>query len=211
MTGDREYNQKYDSWPSGEYPPDWDERRKLVLKRDKYRCQNCGKKSLPENDLLLDIDHIKPKSESGSHSLDNLRCLCQECHAKRHPNNKELRRRSGIYPLWLRLVLLPMKLLSSDSDSQYTPEKRISDISGVENRVTVEVEVSQLWEPYSESMQQVGLISDGTENIKFVSWKGNDVTQVEEGIEYLIEYASVDTYEGDPEIELDTFTEVSKV
>lgn len=73
---------------------DW---RTAVFKRDKYTCQECGKKSGGGKAVLLQADHIKPKAilirECG-HSIDicltykplwdikNGRTLCRECHKK---------------------------------------------------------------------------------------------------------------------------------
>lgn len=51
--------------------------RKLVLRRDRYRCVFCGK------DGLLEVDHIIPWSAGGSDDLDNLRTLCKSCNQDR--------------------------------------------------------------------------------------------------------------------------------
>ncbi|PSQ13219.1 hypothetical protein BRC98_01875 [Halobacteriales archaeon QS_7_68_65] len=64
----------------GEYPDDWDTRRERVLDRDNYRCQECGKEN-----TVLQVHHITPISEGGSHELDNLRSICRSCHAGEHP------------------------------------------------------------------------------------------------------------------------------
>ena len=45
--------------------------RKLVLRRDRYRCVLCG------NSGLLEVDHILPWSAGGSDDMDNLRTLCR--------------------------------------------------------------------------------------------------------------------------------------
>lgn len=65
---------------TGEYPEDWEDRRKQVLDRDGYECQKCG-----TTDTTLHVHHVTPISEGGSHRLSNLETLCERCHAKEHP------------------------------------------------------------------------------------------------------------------------------
>jgi hypothetical protein len=64
----------------GEYPDDWDDRRKRVLERDDYECQECG-----ATDTILQVHHLTPISEGGSHNLNNLQAICRSCHADEHP------------------------------------------------------------------------------------------------------------------------------
>jgi len=66
----------YDHWLT--YPPDWNERRKQVL-RYAQACENCGSHRGP-----LHIHHEVPISKGGSHSLDNLCVLCERCHERQH-------------------------------------------------------------------------------------------------------------------------------
>jgi len=47
-----------------------------VFKRDKFICQYCGRK-VP--DVVLECDHIHPKSDGGSDDMTNLVTACQEC------------------------------------------------------------------------------------------------------------------------------------
>ena len=49
-----------------------------VLKRDGWRCQECG--SLNN----LQVHHQKPRSQLGSDTITNLITLCALCHGKRH-------------------------------------------------------------------------------------------------------------------------------
>jgi 5-methylcytosine-specific restriction endonuclease McrA len=55
--------------------------RQLVLCRDAWRCQVCGKAS------QLEIHHIEFRSSLGDDSLENLITLCATCHADRHAND----------------------------------------------------------------------------------------------------------------------------
>src|SRR5713101_1500931 len=44
------------------------------------KCAQCGE----ERPTFLQIDHIKPASEGGTHETVNLRVLCGSCHQKAH-------------------------------------------------------------------------------------------------------------------------------
>jgi 5-methylcytosine-specific restriction endonuclease McrA len=52
--------------------------RREILKRDHWRCQNCG--SLQQ----LQIHHQELRSHSGSDVEDNLITLCKACHRRVH-------------------------------------------------------------------------------------------------------------------------------
>jgi 5-methylcytosine-specific restriction endonuclease McrA len=66
----------YDVWPT--YPPDWDERRRLVGDRDHGSCAECGVGG------TLHLHHIRPLSQGGTNRLDNLSLLCAYCHREAH-------------------------------------------------------------------------------------------------------------------------------
>lgn len=69
------------------YPPDWDRRRKIVYRRDDYRCQKCGAKGGPLGNVELHCHHVRPISEGGSHQLENLQTLCRRCHNSVHDHH----------------------------------------------------------------------------------------------------------------------------
>jgi hypothetical protein len=50
--------------------------RHQVLKRDGYRCIECG---ATNKDTKLEIDHIIPVNSGGENTLDNLQVLCKAC------------------------------------------------------------------------------------------------------------------------------------
>jgi len=60
------------------YGRSWVKLRKLVFKRDSHLCQDCLKAGIYRNGNQC--DHIIPKSQGGLDSLDNLQCLCENCH-----------------------------------------------------------------------------------------------------------------------------------
>lgn len=57
---------------SPHYPDDWDARRDRVKQRDGFCCQVNGCPNIES----LDVHHIEMIANGGSHSLDNLTCLC---------------------------------------------------------------------------------------------------------------------------------------
>lgn len=60
--------------------------REYILHRDNHKCQNpnCKNKS---KEQILEIHHIKYRSEGGSDSPNNLITLCSKCHTS--PNHKK--------------------------------------------------------------------------------------------------------------------------
>ncbi len=85
-----EYNNRFSS---NMYPSDWEWRKHYVRERDKCTCQYCG--SIPPLLWLHAHHRTRDSSEArqGIHHVDNLVCLCIECHAKqagqRHRNLHE--------------------------------------------------------------------------------------------------------------------------
>jgi hypothetical protein len=55
-----------------------------AIKRDDYTCQKCG---LRDKEIII-VDHIKPKSiyPELKDLLENLQCLCPNCHARKTTN-----------------------------------------------------------------------------------------------------------------------------
>lgn len=54
----------------------WLKQRFLVLYRDNFTCQYCGR-SAPE--VPLHVDHVIPKSQGGTNAMDNLKTACKDC------------------------------------------------------------------------------------------------------------------------------------
>ncbi len=53
--------------------------RFLVMRRDGFRCCNCGRSPATERGVILHIDHTKAWSKDGPNSYDNLQTLCSVC------------------------------------------------------------------------------------------------------------------------------------
>jgi hypothetical protein len=67
----------YAEWPY-DYPPDWEQRKKEVTKRDRRKCRY----NLPEcQNLPLHVHHKKRIAHGGNHALSNLETLCERHHA----------------------------------------------------------------------------------------------------------------------------------
>lgn len=74
------------------YPPNWDELKIAVKKRDNYRCCNCGKgqETVRAEGMYLEVDHIIRLADGGTNSMLNLQTLCTNCH-KTRANHRHLR------------------------------------------------------------------------------------------------------------------------
>lgn len=57
------------------------ELREIVMKRDNYTCQICGK-YMPDG-VGLQIDHIIPVAKGGKTVLSNLQVLCSKCNGRK--------------------------------------------------------------------------------------------------------------------------------
>ena len=66
------------SWRKRERPNRrrWGKVRRLVLDRDSWRCQKCGKHGRMEVDHRVPLDLAPDRM----YDLDNLQSLCQGCH-----------------------------------------------------------------------------------------------------------------------------------
>ena len=56
----------------------WRTLRRLILRRDSYRCQKCGKAG------RLEVDHVIPVHKGGEFwEAQNLQALCRSCHFRK--------------------------------------------------------------------------------------------------------------------------------
>lgn len=63
----------------------WEKKRMMILRRDKYRCQRC--KRYGKQTEATTVHHIKHLDEYPELALtdSNLISLCAACHSKAHP------------------------------------------------------------------------------------------------------------------------------
>ena len=61
--------------------------RRLVLRRDGWRCLWCG---ISFTESRLQVDHVIPWSAGGSDRTDNLRALCEPCNRERSNRRGDL-------------------------------------------------------------------------------------------------------------------------
>ena len=64
---------------------DWDGRKEQLFKRDNGRCRVSGCRGPAEHP-----HHIKHRSKGGDDSMENLMCICANCHRIAH-KEKSLR------------------------------------------------------------------------------------------------------------------------
>jgi hypothetical protein len=63
-----------------------------VLARDHWTCCSCGR-STRQDGVLLEVDHILPRSRGGTDELTNLQTLCKKCNiGKSNRDDSDLRR-----------------------------------------------------------------------------------------------------------------------
>lgn len=63
---------------------DWEDLRKIIIKRDGNTCMVCG------DNKNLSVHHKVPISEGGNNDRKNLITVCRMCHAKIHGNSDSL-------------------------------------------------------------------------------------------------------------------------
>ncbi|WP_331458238.1 homing endonuclease associated repeat-containing protein [Haloferax gibbonsii] len=75
---------------------EWRELRSRALKRDDYQCQSCGMSEETHQERFgvgLNVHHLTDiadfENPKDADSLENLECLCVECHGTHHPFSKE--------------------------------------------------------------------------------------------------------------------------
>lgn len=87
-------------------------------------------------------------------------------------------------------------------------EVKINEIDEPDQFVTVEVEVSEIWENDTDSLSQVGLVHDDTGRLMFKTWEKSQKPLLTEGESYRLEKVATDEYEGDMQISINSNTEI---
>ena len=97
--------------------------RRLILLRDNYTCQYCGK---PLDNNNATIDHIIPKSKGGLWSWLNLVACCEDCNQRKgdqiwQPKSKP--KQPEPFIVLLRRYLPKLNMHTIDIWKQYLPIK----------------------------------------------------------------------------------------
>ncbi len=82
--------------------------KQAVLNRDKYACQICGKTG-----GKLEVHHIVFKKQGGSDRMDNLVCLCKDCHEKIHKNELTFNKKVKSFKHASHMNIMRKKLVES--------------------------------------------------------------------------------------------------
>ena len=53
--------------------------RFLVMRRDNFKCRNCGRSPATDTTIILHVDHIKAWANGGETIQENLQTLCSKC------------------------------------------------------------------------------------------------------------------------------------
>lgn len=53
--------------------------RFIVMRRDNFKCKNCGRSPATDPSIILHVDHIKAWAKGGETVLENLQTLCSVC------------------------------------------------------------------------------------------------------------------------------------
>ena len=53
--------------------------RFIIMRRDNFKCKNCGRSPATDPSIVLHVDHIKPYSKGGETVQENLQTLCSKC------------------------------------------------------------------------------------------------------------------------------------
>jgi replication factor A1 len=101
------------------------------------------------------------------------------------------------------------ELVAESGDGGTADIVEVSSISEEGDWVTIVAEVVDLWEPNSDSIQQVGLLDDGTGTIKFTSWKKSDAPTVEEGMVYMFENVVTSEYDGNYSVQVNSNSDIT--
>lgn len=53
--------------------------RFIVMRRDNFKCKNCGRSPATDPTIILHVDHIRAWANGGETVLENLQTLCSKC------------------------------------------------------------------------------------------------------------------------------------
>ena len=110
-----------------------------------YVCLNCG------SDTDIELHHIVPLCNGGSHQARNIVPLCYKCHCKAHDKSYKKRGDRGRKPMVEYEKVLPTLELYFDSQiGALEAKKRIGVLTGKENYILARNTWSLLLNRYKE-------------------------------------------------------------
>jgi len=71
--------------------------RFLVMRRDRFTCQTCGRTPALDPGVILHVDHVVPWDNGGETTVENLQTLCRECNIGKGDLSMENERGSRIW------------------------------------------------------------------------------------------------------------------
>lgn len=118
--------------------------------------------------------------------------------------------RRAVTSHFLALYGLEFDDLETDSSTSDSPVELV-EVTSAGEWITVVAQVVQLWEPRSDSIDQVGLLGDESGTLKFTKWSKSDLPKLEEGGVYRFENVVTDEYEGRHSVNLNNRTSIEPV
>lgn len=55
--------------------------RFIVMRNDNFKCRICGRSPATDQNIKLEVDHVKPWSKGGETVIENLQTLCSDCNS----------------------------------------------------------------------------------------------------------------------------------
>jgi replication factor A1 len=104
-----------------------------------------------------------------------------------------------------------LEVKAPDSGRSESEAIELAAIDTDEQWIDVTAKVTDLWEPRSESIAQVGLIGDESGTTKFVSFATSDLPELEEGVVYRLSNLVTDEYQGDFSVKLNRTTGIERL
>ena len=87
----------------------------------------------------------------------------------------------------------------------------LADVDAPDRWVDLTAKVVELWEPRSESIDQVGLLGDETGTLKFTKWAKSDLPALQEGGVYRLRNVVTDEYQGRFSVKLNRTTTIEEL
>jgi predicted restriction endonuclease len=112
--------------------------RQEIYYRDGGKCKLCGAKlSLNHDDLYyVQMDHIKPRSQGGDNSLENLRAVCKPCNSMRNKYSGEVLKKKILKDIkYAALGRRHKKRLLDDIDNEFITLNDLCEIQAMLEKV----------------------------------------------------------------------------